>query len=826
MREIIKKYSAYAVAVFVFVLLSCIYCYPELKGKRIFAGDTAGYRSAVNELATYARKTGKVSCWTGSMFSGMPSYQIESGIYKSKKYLAPVNNITHKGHRSPIWALVLYFLCFFVVLRSFEVDKWLSIVGAVAMGLSSYFLVIIGVGHNTKASTIPLMCVVVAGQYLLFRGKYLAGALMCMLFTCVSYSYHPQMSYYLFMFMGVIWACKLVEAIGKRDLRKFGIVTAIFVLSVAVGVATGSSNVFANAEYAKETMRGGQSDLVTAVDGNGEEAGEKPARKSSAGLALEYATRFSYGIDETMSLMIPGFKGGSSNYPLGKESALYKGLRKGGEPEIRAEKFCKSSPLYWGEQPFTAGNVYVGAIVCLLFVLGLMIVRGPLKWAMLIATVFSIMLAWGHNFMWLSEFFFKYFPLYSKFRAVSSILVVAEVAMPLLGFLALKQLMDEGMSRKEKEKKLLVAVCITGGICLFFALFGPLFYDFCSSWDDKNWRSQYSWIAPYVFESRKNLLRSDSFRSLLFILASSLVLLLFIKGKMPKYVLVASLLVLVLADMWPVDKRYLNDSKFSTVKNVSRNFEKFPYEEQLLKDPDPNFRVMNFTVASFSDARTSMYLKSIGGYSAAKLRRYNDVIEHHLKPLHKNVYSMLNAKYFITADESGEYQVERNEEAMGNAWFVEEVRVVPDAKAECDAINEIDLHKVAVAGPEFSEFAAAAPKGGKGEIRFVSYKPDRLEYEYSAAGEATIIFSEIYYPHGWKATIDGKNAEHYRANYILRAMNVPAGKHNIVFTFYPDSVRKGDIMSMIAIGIMYAFALFALAVLIRNIIVKFARKSE
>lgn len=812
MREFIKKFGVYIVAAAVFVAIACIYCAPQFQGKRVFAGDNISGESAVHECVQYTKDTGRHSWWTGSMFCGMPNYQIGGGKYKSSVLLSPLKKIAHKGHSNAAWVFIIYFFCFYIVLRSFEVDRFLSIAGAIAMGLSSYFIVIIAAGHNGKTSTIALMSVVLAGLYLLLKGKYGLGAVFCSLFTALGFSTHPQMAYYMFLLMGMVWLCYGVDAVRKKQLKAFGLATAIFVGSVGLGVGTGCSNVFANSEYAAETMRGGHSDLV-------KEGGEK----SDGGLDIEYATQWSYGIDETMSFIIPAFKGGANSYPLGKDSDLYKKLVKKGVPARSAAEFCASAPMYWGDQPFTAGNVYMGAVVCLLFVLGLIVVQGPLKWALLIATVLSTMLAWGHNFMWLTELFFKYFPMYDKFRAVSSILIVAEIAMPLLGFVALKEMFSDRLSQKEKLKAIYTSAGITAGICLFFALAAPALFDFTAS-GDQQWKDQLSWLYPDILASREALLRSDALRSAIFILLGAAALYFAVKGKLPAIAFAVVLGVLVLADMWPVDKRYFNDSCFVPDSSTRQAFAMQPYEKELSQDKDPDFRVLNLTTNTFNDARTSYYNKSLGGYSAAKLRRYQDIIDRHLSKMNMKVINMLNAKYIITPDEQGKPAVYANPEAMGNAWFVDSVLAVADANAESDALNTEDLAKVAVVGPEFaSEAAGEAAAQGQRSVKLLSYAPDRLEYSYSADSPSTLVFSEIYYPYGWKASIDGAPATHFRADYILRAMKVPAGEHNICFVFDPDSVRKGDAIAFVCIILMYLLILAVAGFNIQKKFVKFAR---
>lgn len=799
LADIFKKYGAYAVAAVVFVLAACIYCSPSLKGKVLYAGDIQNYIGASNESWQYHQDTGDYTFWNGSMFCGMPNYQIGGNHYKSDNLIAPLSDIL--GHRGkPVLMLLLYLACFFTMLRCFGINKWLSITGAFALALSSYFLVIIPAGHFTKITTIAFCGVVLGGFHLIFHGKPLAGAALTAVFVALGFKPHPQMFYYFFMLIGVLWIALAVEAAKVKSIRKFLLSTAIFFLSVALGIGTGCGNVFANSEYASQTMRGGHSEIVA--------EGESKASASTKGLDIEYATQWSYGIDETMSFLIPGFMGGANSIDVGTDSKLYKTLVAKGVPAKSAKDFCKTAPMYWGDQPFTAGNVYMGAIVCFLFLLGLLIVKGPYKWGLLVATLFSTALAWGHNCMWLTEFFFKYFPLYSKFRAVSSILVVAEVAMPLLGLLAVKQIMEGTVEKEKLFKSLYISGGVTAGICLLFALFGGSLFNFTSQYD-AGWSSNLpNWLYAAIVDERAALLRSDSFRSFLFIAAAFGLLWMYAKGKLKNGWLVATLGVLIIADMWPVDKRYFNEDNFvSPKRSGNATFVMEPYEKAILQDPG-HFRVLNLTTNTYNDSRTSYYLKSLGGYSAAKLRRYQDLIDQHLSKIHLPVIGMLNAKYIIVPGDDGTPTPQVNPYSLGNAWFVDKLHIVENANQESDALSRIDLSHEAVLDKSFEkylpDYQLSIPKDA--QVALNSCSPKELDYTSSSSVPGTIVFSEIYYPYGWKATIDGQSVDHYRVNYLLRALNVPAGEHNIHFIFDPDSVRKGNTIATICIILMYLIA--------------------
>ena len=799
-NRFLQKYGAYLAAAAFFVIVAFAYCFPVLQGKVIYAGDNVTAESAVHEVVSYTESTGDHSWWTGSMFCGMPAYQVGGGHYASDSWLAPFTALFHRGHNHTAWVFIIYFLCFFALLRSFGIDKWLSIAGAVAIGLSSYFVVIIAAGHNGKTSTIALMSVVFAGFYLIFRKKYGLGVIFAMLFTALGFSTHPQMAYYLFMLIGVCWFAELYTHIREKRMKDFALATLLFAASVGIGMGTSSANVFANAEYVGETMRGGHSDLTKADD----------AANKTEGLDLDYATQWSYGIDETMTLLIPGFKGGASGVDVGTDSKLYRTMVEGGVPARSAADFCANTPLYWGEQPFTAGNVYVGAIICFLFLLGLLVVRGPYKWALLVATLFSIFLAWGHNWMGLTAFFFKYFPLYNKFRAVSSILIVAEIAMPLLGFLTLKELTNGEMDRKRIRRALWISGGVTAGICLFFALFGGLIYDFTTTQDARLTGRIPDWIYTAILDQRAALFRADCLRSFCLIAVAFVLLWLHTAGKMRKGWLVALLGILTVADLWQVDKRYLNDSNFLPSYVERRAFAMQPWEKAILADPDPHFRVFNVSAGDpFSDARTSYRLKSLGGYSAAKLRRYQDLIDTYLSKGDMNVVNLLNTKYIVMSDENGQPRPQLNPGALGNAWYVSELIPARNADEEMALLGEIDLARTAIVE---QSFAGAVENWHPGiaedaSVQLEKYTPRYLDYRSHASAPGTIVFSEIYYPYGWKVTIDGVPAAHFRADYTLRALNVPAGDHAIHFEFDPDSVRKGDSLAIAFILAMYLIIL-------------------
>ena len=805
-----SRYGAYIIAAAVFTAIACIYCLPSLRGDIVNAGDTANYRGMVHEIQQFQHDTGEDSFWTGSMFCGMPTMQIGGSKYKSAVWLKPLRSILLAGHKSTNTPaiLLLYLVCFYIMLRCFNIDRWVSIAGAAAIALSSYFIIIIPAGHISKTSAIALMAVVAGGFHLIFRKKYGLGSSLVMLATATGFSNHPQMSYYICMMIGVMFVGEVFIHIRERRVKDLGIASLLFAASLALGLGANSASIFANKEYVTQTMRGGHSDIVHDTD-----TGENPK-----GLKLDYATQWSYGIDESLSFMIPGIMGGASSMPVSTDSKLYQSMVKKGIDSRTAAQICQNVPLYWGEQPFTAGNVYMGATICFLFVLGLIIVKGPYKWALAVATLFSIMLAWGYHFMPLTEFFFKYFPMYSKFRAVSSILIVAEIAMPLLGFIAVRDIMNGTVGKRQAISGIYMSAGITAGICLIMAIAGKHFFSFTGI-SDQSLQSQLpDFIFNGIIDERKALLVKDSLRSALFILLTAAVIWVYTNSRMKAWGLALLLGVLILADLWPIDRRYFNEGNYISARQSESRFDLQPYEKQILTDKDPHFRVLNLASNTFNDSRTSYYLKSLGGYHAAKLRRYQDLIDEHLSKMNMDVISMLNAKYIITPGKDGQPTPLRNTGAMGNAWYVDTLAVVDNANQESDALNTINLHTTAVLDKEFSEFALqkARHHDDSAYVRLTKYTPRYIDYESFSNENGTIVFSEIYYPFGWKAEIDGVPAEHFRANYTLRALNVPAGKHQIHFEFNPESIQKGNIISTVCAILMYAVILLIIISAIRR----------
>ncbi len=827
--------------ILVFAVASIIYFYPAMEGKKVYAGDYINGSAAVQESVNFHKETGDYSYWTNGMFSGMPNYQVGGhGGFALDKMLQPIRWLLSWGNRNAIFVFLYYLIAFFLLLRAFKVNRWLSMAGAFAIAMSSYFFVIIAASHNGKCYSITWMTLVAVGFILTYRKKYTWGALLVMFFSYIGFYLHPQMSYYICMMIGMFWFAELAIARKSKDWKHFGIATTIFFASFVVGIGMGSANFFANKEYAEETMRGGHSDLAKAQD---------PTNKTK-GLDFDYATQWSYGIDETMTLLIPNFEGGMSGYNVGENSTLYKELTDAGVQRSAAKQFCKSAPTYRGDKPFTSGPVYIGAIVCLLFVLGLLIVEGPYKWALLAATLFSITLAWGRHLAPWSHLFFDYFPVYNKFRAVESILIVAEITMPLLGFLALKTISEKKIDYKRLLTMLGIATGITGGICLIVALLAGAI-DVTSEYDAsiKSQLPEFAYNA--ILAERTSMIRSDAWRSLLFVLMGAGLIFLYAKNlyqkSQPKATVWfgVALTALILTDLWTVDKRYCNNDMYVSQKELERPFEMKPYEKELLQDKS-HFRVLNLSGSAFNEARTSYYLKSIGGYSAAKLRRYQDLIDEHLVPemgplmtavvqtqgqLEQcagdslfPVLNMLNMKYAIVPLQGGQQIPVENPYAMGNCWFVNDVQLVGNANDEIAALDHINLHTTAVADSAFAEQLRLDQYDitplmafDEDEIQLTKYTPKRIDYQAQNEQNRVAVFSEIYYPYGWHIYLtDGEgNLRNElplaRVNYMLRAAVIPAGTHTLAMVFDPESVHKGNTLSLICFGIFCATLVAAIA---------------
>lgn len=784
-----KKCLPYVVALVLFLGFALAYCSPLLEGKSLQAGDVTSWKCAGHEAHEFQKAEGYSPFWTNAMFSGMPTYQITGDLPSSKlrKAMEVISFFGFTEDKAAIGLIIAYLCGFFIILLCFGVNPWLSIIGAFALTLSSYFMLIIPAGHMTKAAGLAMLAPMVGGVYAIFRKKYWLGIPAFLIYGIIGVNLHPQMTYYICMLIGVLGIAELYIHISEKRWKDLGIAIAILVGCALLIFGTKYSWWKMNQGYLKETMRGGHSELSVNNDN------ENDNGKGNGGLDIDYATAWSYGKGETLTLLIPNYQGGCSGYDLGEGSQLEKGLKKLGVPGRQAKQFCQGAPTYWGEKAFTSGPVYVGAIICMLFVLGLLIVPGPYKWALLIATLFSITLAWGRNLMPWTELFFNHFPMYNKFRTVESILVVAEITMPLLGLLGLQQLVAHPIGKKE-QIKIGIAGAITLMVCVVVATFGGSI-DVTSSYDAQ-WKGQVGdQIYRLILDQRHQMMTESAWRSAGFVLVSATGLSVYgllQQKKHAKVWLYLGLGALILLDMVPVDRRYFGPQNFVNSKEDNRYFAMQPWEEQILQDKSLDYRVFNLAANTFNDARTSYRLKSIGGYSAVKLRRYQDLIDAHISQNNWKVIDMLNTKYIITRDG----QVHQNPGAQGNAWFVDEVQLVDTPDEESEALRTLDLHTTAVADKKFAEVldvtkpeAAPAMAYDEEYIRMTSYAANELQYEFQAEHNKLTVFSEIYYPEGWHLYVDGEEYPIGRVNYVLRAAVIPAGRHAVRMYFEPEALK-------------------------------------
>ena len=829
-----KKLLPDLIAILAFVLLSFAYFFPaDIENRILFQHDTAAGAGAGQEVKEYYEQTGERSRWTNSLFGGMPMYQIAPS-YDSTKSLQWVQKAYQLFLPDYVCLTFMLMLGFYILLRVFGIPVWLAGLGGIMWAFSSYFFILISAGHIWKFITLAYVPPTIAGIVLAYRGKLLWGGILTALFVALQItSNHVQMSYYFFFVILFFVGAYFEKAWRTKTLPQFFKASAVLIVAALVGIAANVSNLYHTYAYSKETMRG-KSELVQTGDA---------AKQTSSGLDRDYITQWSYGIDETLTLLVPNFKGGASAALSQSETAMSKA-------NPMYSSLYGSLTQYFGTQPMTSGPVYVGAFVLFLFVLGCFIVKGPLKWALIGATFFSIVLSWGKNFMPLTDFFIDYVPLYNKFRAVSSILVIAEFTIPLLAIFALKRLLEEPEILKQEKKPLGISLLLTAGVALLLAVApGSIGSGYVPAQEAQMLQNavnqqmipanELSGILANLGEMRAELVSSDALRSFIIIGIGCSLLWLYASGKLRSSLTIAGITILCLADMWGVNKRYLNDAQFVPHSIRTETFTKTNTDELILQDTSLDYRVLNFATSTFDDNNTSYWHKSVGGYHPAKLRRYQEMIEHHISPEMQAAYkaiataggemdsvdankfrilNMLNTKYFIfPAGQQRQTVPILNPHAYGNAWFVNKVQYVNNANEEIDALDSIIPTETAVVDARFKDVLKGATESYKDSLssfRLTSYAPNRLTYETNNAQDGIAVFSEIYYPDGWHVTIDGQPAELARADYILRTMYVPAGQHTIEMRFDPTSLHVTE-------GIAYgALALLVIGIIVAVLIAK------
>lgn len=818
--ETLKKCLPDVLAVVLFTLISVAYFFPaDIEGKILYRHDSAASKGLGREIGEHKAETGEVTRWMNSVFSGMPTYQT-APEYTSTKGVNTATNVYHLFLPENVWYVFAYLLGFYILLRAFDFRQHLAVLGSVIWAFSSYFLIIIAAGHIWKVMALAYLPPMIAGIVLAYRGKYLWGLIVTAIFAAFEINAnHVQMTYYFLFVILFMVIAYLVDAIRQKRMAHFWRATAVCAAGAVIGVCLNLSNLYHTWEYSKESMRG-KSELVK----------KQSANQSASGLDRDYITQWSYGIGETWTLLVPNTKGGASQPLVESKTAMEKA-----SPEFNV--VYQQMGQYWGEQPGTQGPVYVGAFVLMLFVLGLFIVKGPMKWALLAATVLSILLSWGKNFMPFTDFFIDYVPMYSKFRTVASILVIAEFTIPLLAMLALKKIVDDPSLLTKRIKTVYASFALTGGIAILFALFPTLFFsDFISSQELRALSTlPQEYVVPItenLREMRRAVFTADCWRSAFIIIIGTLCLLMFKAKKLKASYMVGAITVLCLVDMWQVDKRYLNNDMFVPKSEREAPMQMTETDRLILEDKTDlgNYRVLNLASNTFNENETSYFHNSIGGYHAAKLRRYQDIIDHYIAPemqklaptvaeaggdmLKVNgdslfpVLNALNARYFILPLQGGQTAPVMNPYVHGPAWFVDKVTYADNANKEIEAVGRIDLRREAVADKRFQDvLKASAVQDSTASVKLTKYMSDRLEYDVYSTKGGVIVFSEVYYP-GWTATVDGQEAELGRADYLLRALNVAPGKHKIVLTFHPKSVATTETIAYIA----YAAIVIALLV--------------
>ncbi len=814
----LKKCLPDVIVVALFAVISFAYFFvPVSQGKILFQHDSAASVGMSKELVDYRARTGETTRWTNTLFGGMPTYQM-SPAYDSSDTLGQVMNAYHLWLPDNVWFLFAYLLGFYILLRAFDFKQSLAALGSVLWAFSSYFLIIIAAGHLWKVMALAYLPPMIAGVVLTYRGKYLWGFVLTALFTAFEVkANHVQMTYYYLFIVLFMVIAFFVKALREKQLQSFLKSSAIVIVAAGIGVAINISNLYHTWQYQKESMRG-KSELVKGNNAN----------QTSSGLERDYITQWSYGIDETMTLLVPNAKGGASAPLVQNESAMSKA-----DPQVQSmlPQIYEAFPQYFGSQPGTSGPVYVGAFVLFLFVLGLFIVKGPMKWALLGATILSILLAWGKNFMGFTDFFLDYVPMYAKFRTVASILVIAEFTIPLLAALALKQIVDEPEELKKQMKFVYISLGLTAGVAFLMAVAPGIMSPFVSEQETQMIASIQGMdantqhlIISNIESMRQAMVSADAWRSVVIILIGFALLMAFRFRKLPGKYMIVALAVLCLIDLWQVDKRYLNDGMFVPRSERENPHQPTAADAKILQDRSLNYRVLNFAVSTFNDNETSYFHKSVGGYHPAKLRRYQEMIDAYIAPQMQAamgeistkggdmqkvdgrkvfpVLNMLNTKYFILPLQGGTTVALQNPYAQGNAWFVNKIVYVGDANAEYAQVAKINLQTEAVADKKFeSALGQAITNDSTATVRLTSYQPNNLRYTVDSKNGGIVVFSEIYYP-GWTATVDGTPTPIARVNYILRALTVKPGKHTVVFDFHPSSIRTTEIIAYISLVLL------------------------
>lgn len=807
MKHWFTRNSIHFGIVAIFIAICFIYFAPAWQGKTLVQQDVIQAQAMAREIIDFKEKDGKGPLWTNSMFSGMPSYQI--WVSYPKNIGTHITGFFKNVFPNPIDTILFYLLGSYLLFNVLRVKPWVAALGAIAFTFSSYNFIYIEAGHASKAYAIAFFAPVVAGVLLTLRGKYLWGGALTALFLALEMRVnHIQMTYYLFIAMLILVGIEIYHAYKDKRLTQLGKSLASIAVACIIALAVNAGLLWTTYEYSQESIRG-KSNLSTETKG-----------ADVQGVDREYAYQWSQGVMETITFLIPDAYGGGSGPKLEGDSEVVNVLTRQGVPQDQAAAFARQLPTYWGDKPFTSGPWYFGAIVIFLFVLGLFIVKGRLKWWLLSATLLSIFLAFGRHLPFISDLFFNYFPLYNKFRAVESTLVLASLFIPILAVLALNEVVNNHKEIPKLDKKVLYSIYIVGGLSLLVAVLPSLFLSFRVAnhqvitqqmgqqlGGDQAFAQS---IMNALVDDRTRIARADAFRSLIFVLIGGGLVWLWIKDKIKANVAIILLGLAVLVDMWGVNRRYLNKDNFVEERLIKQQFQEREVDKLIARDTS-NYRVLDLTIPTFSSASTSYYHNTIGGYHAAKLMRYQELIERQFNgAINQDVLDMLNAKYLIGGDGEGALRIQNRRTAAGNAWIVNRVSFVESAEEEMRALDVFNPKDMAIVHEEFKSLVDSTKIGSSenSNIELVSYRPDHLVYEYSAPQSVLAVFSEMYYDKGWKAFLDGEEIPYFRANYVLRAAQLPGGNHKVEFKFEPQSYYVGENISLAAsVILVLAFAL-------------------
>ena len=784
-----KQIIPHIVSLSLFVVVALMYFNPVLKGKKISQSDITQHIGMAKEVNDFRKATSEEPFWAESAFSGMPTYPI--GTYFPNDYITSLDRLIRFLPR-PADYLFLYFFSFYILLLAFKVDWKIAIVGSLAFGFSTYLIIIFGAGHNSKAHAIAYMPLVLAGIVFIFKKRYLLGFIVTSIATALEIkANHPQMTYYLLFAILILCVVELIEAIKKNKIKQFITQSSIIIVAMLLAVGVNSSRLLATKEYADVSTRG-KTALTINPDGTKKEV--------TTGLSKEYITQFSYGKAETFNLFVPRYMGGGTVESLDKNSNTYQYVSSIAGSK-QADGFIKQVYTYWGDQLIVEAPAYIGAVMLFLFFLGVFILKGKYKYWLVASSVFAILMSWGKNFQFLTDLFIDYIPLYNKFRAVSSFQVIAELCIPLMGFLAVREFFFSKTDKEQKQIALKKALYSSVGLIVIGLLYALSFSTFDGIRDASY--SEYEGLLDAVKADRLSMLYSDSFRSILLIGVGFVVLWLFLKQQLKYTTSIIAFAVLILFDLVQVNLRYVNADDFKEARAIDKPFKASTADLQILKDKS-HYRVANFSTDPFQDGRTSYFHKSIGGYHAAKIGRYQDLIEFQLSKQNMQVYNMLNVKYFIIPGDDGEEVAQQNPDANGNAWFVKNIKYVQTADQEIRAldstltkstvvVNENNIHKKINFSTEVDSLAY---------IKLTEYSLNSLTYDTSSNKDEFAVFSEIYYKHGWNAYLDGVKQPHTNVNYILRGMEIPKGEHIIKFKFEPSVIKTGSTISLISYALM------------------------